>query len=206
MMQQSVHLKPAGGNSRTERGLTARSRSIHRIRDSTGQGPFSSMLVLSYIGLVNPNGTKMETKKKKKTVSTEVQRALARISSSLLVSSWPVHWRSRSLWNLYIHAYGPSSFDEPLTSAMSAKMACDRSAEGAATRVPTILIQRCRGCAAVGLGQNGSRSSLMSSISKVAHHLFITYVHSHHLWLLMALIYIPVPTSTISSSHKYGFK
>ena len=67
MMQQSVHLKPAGGNGRTERGLTAHSRSIHRIRDSMGQGPFSSMLVLSYIGLVNPNGTKMELKKKKKT-------------------------------------------------------------------------------------------------------------------------------------------
>ena len=83
------------------------------------------------------------------TVSTEVQRALARISSSLLVSSWPVHWRSRSLWNLYIHAYGPSLFDEPLASAMSAEMACDRSAEGAATRVPTIPIQ------GIGLGNSG---------------------------------------------------
>ena len=67
-MQQSVCLKLAGGNGGTERGLTARSQSIHRIRDSMGQGPFSSTLVLSYIGLVNPNGTKMESKKKKKKI------------------------------------------------------------------------------------------------------------------------------------------
>ena len=37
-----------------------------------------------------------------------------------------------------MHAHGPSSFDEPLASAMSAEMAYDRSAGGSRVTIPML--------------------------------------------------------------------
>jgi hypothetical protein len=77
------------------------------------------------------------------------------------------HARSRSLsrGHHHMHAHGPSSFDEPLASAMSAELAYDRSAEGGRVTIPMLPNGAAQQSARARTGTSWSGSGTRAALS-----------------------------------------